>query len=262
MPIPENWPFPVRIHSFGHFALVIDDQPLTIDTKAKNKPLEMLKTLLAPAGRDVSDSALADHLWPDAEGDRALQNFTITLHRLRKLIGYPHAILLKDRRVCLNPDLCWVDIWMLQHLIARADKALDDRKSTVTDLKNMAHRLQAAYRGQFLNAEQAPWAMNLRRQFHGRWSQTAEQLAKRLEHACRWKPALQLYRHGLQIDATAEWACEGALRCGLQLRQFGEALRVYERFSTCFKQTYGSAPSSQIETLRRQLQNQVRKQTL
>lgn len=241
-PTMENWPYKVRIYTLGHFSLLVDDRPVSIKVKGKNKPLKMLKVLIASQGHDIPDSYIADALWPDADGDCALQNFTITLHRLRKLIGYPQALHLKDRRVRLNPDLCWVDLWMLHHLFTKADRVLTDRKSTLADLQRVSERLRAAYKGPFLQTEEAPWAIGPRQRLHERWSQIARQLGKRLERERHWPAAQEAYRHILQIDPVAEWACQGAFRCGIELRQFGDALALYRRFKTHFKQAYGNLP--------------------
>lgn len=213
----------------------------------------MLKALVAPKGHDISDVSLSDDLWPEVEGDRALQNFTITLHRLRKIIGYPQAILLKDRRVCLNPKLCWVDIWVLEDLLVHAETALVDRRINPNELQRIGENLQAAYKGLFLHDEQRPSAIGFRRRLQSRWSQIAEQLGKRLEQDRRWAPAFELYRHALQVEQISEWACQGAMRCGLALGRISEAMTAYDHTKSALRQTHGSPPSPQTDALLRQL---------
>lgn len=66
-------------------------------------------------GQKVPASRLADMLWPDAEGDKALQNLKVALHRLRRLgcregdepVNWVHV---KQGRVSLVRGLCWVDV--------------------------------------------------------------------------------------------------------------------------------------------------------
>ena len=63
----------------------------------------------------VPTTRLADMLWPDAEGDKALQNLKVALHRLRRLgcregdeaVNWVHV---KQGMVSLVRGLCWVDV--------------------------------------------------------------------------------------------------------------------------------------------------------
>jgi len=75
----------------------------------------MLVALICEGGQKVPASRLADMLWPDAEGDKALQNLKVALHRLRRLgcregdepVNWVHV---KQGRVSLVRGLCWVDV--------------------------------------------------------------------------------------------------------------------------------------------------------
>ena len=88
----ENWPWPVRIYTLGHFSVEIDNQPLEFIGKVQKKPLELLKALLALGGRNIRHETLAEMLWPDSDGDDAHHALLTTLHRLRKLIGHDVVI--------------------------------------------------------------------------------------------------------------------------------------------------------------------------
>ena len=44
-------------------------------------------SLIALGGREASEERLSNALWPDADGDLAHESFTITLHRLRRLMA-------------------------------------------------------------------------------------------------------------------------------------------------------------------------------
>ena len=106
-----HWPWPIKISTLGRFAIVIDRNPFQPKRKAPRKPLQLLKVLIALGGTDISESTIMDLLWPDADGDFAYQNFNTTLHRLRSLLQHQDAVLLQDKLVSLNSQLCWVDIW-------------------------------------------------------------------------------------------------------------------------------------------------------
>jgi ATP/maltotriose-dependent transcriptional regulator MalT len=77
------WPWAVAITTLGPFRLERDGAPVPFGRKVQQRPLDLLKALIALGGREVPEAALADALWPDAQGDTALQALATTLHRLR-----------------------------------------------------------------------------------------------------------------------------------------------------------------------------------
>jgi LuxR family transcriptional regulator, maltose regulon positive regulatory protein len=79
----KEWPWPVKILTFGKFELTVDEHPIVFSRKVQQRPLELLKALIAFGGTAVPETTLTDALWPDAEGDAAHQAFGVTLHRLR-----------------------------------------------------------------------------------------------------------------------------------------------------------------------------------
>jgi hypothetical protein len=110
--LPVEWPWSVRVSVVGAFAVVVDGSDLALGpaAKAAAKPLALLRRLALDGGYDgVSAAALASALWP-GQGrvgrDKALET---TLARLRKLLGYPDAILAHERRLRLNPQRVWLD---------------------------------------------------------------------------------------------------------------------------------------------------------
>jgi ATP/maltotriose-dependent transcriptional regulator MalT len=58
----EIWPWPIRVYTFGRFAVIRDDEPLTFSRKVQRRPLGLLKTLIALGGREVREERLIDAL--------------------------------------------------------------------------------------------------------------------------------------------------------------------------------------------------------
>lgn len=259
IPVPENWPFAIRIFTLGGFSLTVDGKPAATEIKGKSKPLEMLKILAIQ--NDMYDASLASALWPDADGDAALRSFAITLHRLRKRLGHPEAVILKDRHVSLNRKMCWADVWMLRDLLDRAAKIMGSGGGSPNELMRLTAQLQAAYKGPLLTGEEAYWAEGPRRHLHDRWTYIAKQLGDLLEQENRWGEADQLYEHTLHMDPSAEWACQGAMRCSLHTGCWGKALAAYGRFKQHLDRHYANPPSPQTEALRKQM-HRFEKETL
>jgi hypothetical protein len=106
-PTLETWPWAIKIHTLGPFALVINDVPLRSTGKAQLKPLDLLKCLIAFGGREVSNVTLTQALWSDAEGDSGRTAFRDAC-RLQNCSGQDDALLLGDGGLTLNTHLVWV----------------------------------------------------------------------------------------------------------------------------------------------------------
>ncbi len=94
-----------RVAEVGRFEVKLDGAPIGVHGKAQKKPLELLKALIAGGGRAVDKARLADFLWPDADGDAALD---MTISRLRKLLGRADALRIEDGKLGLDPQRVWV----------------------------------------------------------------------------------------------------------------------------------------------------------
>jgi hypothetical protein len=98
----ENWPWPLKISTLGRFELLKDGKPIRFSRKTQQKPLSLLKALIAFGGKEVREDQIMDALWPEADGDLAQQSFSTTLHRLRQLLGYEGAIQRQEGKLTLN----------------------------------------------------------------------------------------------------------------------------------------------------------------
>lgn len=197
----DTWPWPVKIYILGRFSLVKDDVPIKFASKAQKKPLELLKALIAFGVRDIAQEKLAEALWPDADGDYAYQNFKMTLHRLRKLIG-AEMLIVEEGKLSLDPRRCWIDLWALQRVMHAQFEATDVRDPD--SLVAVADRARRLYRGPFLGAEDgAPWMLATREHLRNQYVRFMTRLSEHLRAVGRADEALACYHHGLEFDAAA-----------------------------------------------------------
>ena len=127
----EQWPWPVKVYTLGRFGLLVDDRPVEFGRKVQQKPLALLKALVALGGREVPEAKLTEFLWPEADGDLAHNSFEVALSRLRKLLGTDEALTLKEGRLSLSNRQCWVDVWAFARSLGQAEKARKEGKGTV-----------------------------------------------------------------------------------------------------------------------------------
>jgi len=236
MRLPPAWPFAVHIRALGGFELRVQGRRVPL-LPAHNKPLKLLRVLLALGGRDVADSRIEDILWPDAEGAAAHRALITNLQRLRRLLGGNHVVRHRNGRLGLDPCHCWVDIWVLE-------------QGPDGDGPEALIRLLKLYRGDFLRDEEDAWWLLERREHlraeilrhHGR-------LQEHLADAGRWRDLIEWCRRGLEIDEVHEPFYQGLMHAHRQLGRYGEAARVYHRCRRKLRDRLDTSPGPETQAL-------------
>lgn len=244
------WPFRLHVRVLGRFELARDGQPVQFAGKVQQRPLDVLKYVVAAGGEQVDSQPLIDALWPDAEGDAAKASFDAALFRLRKLLGVDHAIRLMGGKLSLDPTLVWTDVHAFDAAVDRAESA---GRGSPPDVAAAASRLIAAYRGALLSDERTPWPASPREALRARYTRTLQRLGERLEHAGHWRSAAELYRRGLEAEPLCEPFCRGLMRSLAQLGDQAEALNAYRRCRELLSIVLGVKPADDTERLHRQI---------
>ena len=247
IPVPESWPWPVKVHALGRFAVHINDKPLKFDGKSKKKPLELLKALIAFGGRAVSEDKLAEALWPDAEADAATRALTTTLHRLRGLIGET-TIARQEGRLTLDARRCWVDAWSFERQLATLESA--SRTQSPDEITELTDKLMVLYRGAFLQGDlERPWVLSTRERLRGKLLRLLESVGTTHARVQRHDQARRCFEKALEIDTLAEGFYRGLMQINLAAGRHAEALSVYRRCRKMLSLHFGCAPSAEIEAL-------------
>ena len=243
----EQWPWPVKVYTLGRFGLLADDRPVEFGRKVQQRPLSLLKALIALGGRDVSEARLAELLWPDADGDMAHHSFTVALSRLRKLLGKEEALVLKEGRLSLSNRHCWVDAWAFERFLGQAEKAGKGGKGTEA-IRHFEKTL-SLYRGPFLAFEELPWAVSLREKLRNGFLGAVTHLGKCYEEAGRWEEAVACYGKGLGADDLAEELYRRLMVCHIKQGQESKALSVYRRCRKMLSSVLGVDPSAETRVI-------------
>ena len=107
---PVSWPWILRIRLFDGFACEgMAASAQENSKKADSKPTQILQYLAAHAPTSVSAQRMADALWPEADGDKAMRSLDVALTRLRQSL--PDAALLTrhDGKIGFDLDRVWCD---------------------------------------------------------------------------------------------------------------------------------------------------------
>jgi LuxR family maltose regulon positive regulatory protein len=242
-PGPEGdtvWPWPLRIRLLGPFELLVNGAPPLFSRKMPRKTLALLRVIIAFGGKDVSEERILDALWPDEEADAAYRSLTAAVRRLREMLGRKAAIRHGGGKLSIDPYSCWVDTWAFEQALESGDDSAIEQAIEM-------------YRGPFLSAEDAPWAVPMRERLRSKYIQAVLAVANRNEQASRHEEAIRCYLRGLDADNLVEAFYQGLMRCYGQLQRRTEAASAYRRLRDVLSVTLGVPPSSVTEQLYQRL---------
>lgn len=246
----ECWPWPVRLFTLGGFRLVRAGEELRTVGKPQKKPLELLKALVAQGTAGAVAQKLAALVWPDADGANLKKTLEITLHRLRKLLGDDDAVLLREGRLALNADQCWVDLWAFERAADRAVACLHAPVPDPIEIERASAHALRLFAGPFLAAEEeASWLLPSRDRALSRFQRLIADLGRCHEQSGRWDAAADLYRHGIEQDNLNEFLYRRLIFCLQKQGRHAEALGVYRRCRELLSIVLGVAPSAETNTL-------------
>jgi len=248
----ENWPWPVKVYTLGRFGLAVDGKVLPFARKTRQKPLLLLKALIALGGREVPEEQLSEILWPDADGDLAHQSLAKTLERLREMLGDDRAVLLRDGRLTLNNRHCWVDVWELERTLGRADAAQKPGGLSPDgeEVARLTDRAIALYGGTFLSGETfCSCIVTHRERLRSKFLRVVARAGRHWEQAGEWEKAMECYRKGMEVDALSEELCRRLIAGKVRLGRHAEAHALYHRFRNTLSSVLGVSPSPDLEAI-------------
>lgn len=252
-----GWPWTLRIVTLGDFRVLQHDQPLKIGRKAPARLLDLLKVLVALGGKGVDVRRLTAIVWPDAEGDAAQASFTNALHRLRKLLGDDSLLDLRDGRLSLDLDRCWVDVLAFEAWCLRrgAVTSHTPQGNPGDEPSSAADRLLDIYRGHFLPQEaDSPWVIPIRERLRSQFERQIVRLGDQLESAHETAAAITLYRRAIEIESLTENFYQRLMRVQAVSGARAEALQTYRRCRNLLSIVLGVSPSvatqAQFERIR------------
>ncbi len=234
----EEWPYPVKIYTFGRFEMLKNNEPLHFAGKEQKKPLELLKALISFGGRDVPEERLTDSLWPDAEGDQARKSFETTLARLRRLLGGEDVLVCRARQLTINPLHCWVDTLAL---VALFDKI---QQAPIEQIVPLCEKAVSLYKGPFLPGDVGiQLTVTCRETLKSRLLRAIGTAGRHYEQAGEWEKGADYFTKGIETDRFAEEFHRGLMICQRQLGNHAAVARIYSRCHSLLKAEFGIEPS-------------------
>jgi DNA-binding SARP family transcriptional activator len=242
------WPWGVRITTLGHFQLMVNDVPRASDGKLPRKTLELLQYVAGSSNLTVAVDRLTAALWPELEGDLARGAFRTALHRLRKLLDDPHAVVFDGASVRFDPAHVWVDAFAFERLVDSVEQQLQRGEGSRAGFD--AAEATALYRGHFLaDQPEASWMLTPQERLRSCFARLSSRFGEYLERAGDTAQARAIYVKAIELHPLHE---ENARRLMTLLRDAGEmsaALEVYRALRQRLSVELGQAPSALTQRL-------------
>jgi TolB-like protein/DNA-binding SARP family transcriptional activator len=232
----------IRVYCLGHFRIERIKSGAPFD-HVQQKPLALLKMLIALGAQHVPQDRIVDSLWPDSDGDAAQTAFTSTLYRLRQLAG-PNALVLRNRQLSLDPEQIWWDVHAFE---AALDELGND--GGATSIQSI-EQLMALYRGPFLAGESEPIEiLSMRERLQGRFLRAIRNAGEGLEQTGRLDAAIDIYGKALEVHPLAEELCQRCMRALVKMGRNAEAANVYQQLRRNMIEQGGAMPSRLTEAI-------------
>jgi len=252
---PAAWPCPVKIFTLGKFQILLDDKPLKKSRKAPHRLLDILKAIIAFGIHEVDIAHVMDAIWPEAEADHAQENFEKGIRRLRRLLGHEQAILMKQGKVSLNGEVCWVDIEAFERFAREGEKVGATSQGDADP--NYDQRAAELYGGPYLGqGHTEPWAQLLRDRLQSRFTKVVMRLNDYWQSKGETDIALDWLQKGIELDPLAEPLYCRLMRGLSDVGRQAEALALYRRCRHHLMKAESRDPSPETQRILRTLQNQ------
>jgi LuxR family transcriptional regulator, maltose regulon positive regulatory protein len=248
-----SWPWPLRVHTLGGFAMERDGAPVKFSRKAPKRLLDLLRLVIVLGGRHADLGRVAATLWPEAGGEEAHDALKAMLHRTRALLG-DEILVVRDNQIAFDERGAWLDTWALEHVVDRIEAQLgagigaphvDDG-----ELEIRRTQLLSLYRGHLFGEAETPfWTLTLRDRLRARFIRSVDALGQRLECIGRAEDAITTYRAGLEHDNLAEELYQRLIACHLARGEPAQALNTYRRCRELLSIVLGLKPSARTEAL-------------
>ncbi len=238
----------VRIRTLGDFYLQIGDRKLYDRHWHGRQSKKLLKAIIVFGGCKVDMEHLAYLLWPDHEGDRAMNNLKMAISRLRQ-VGSDGGevvpwIVVKHKTVSLLKKLCQVDAIDFHQALAKLAGNNDPAA---------LRQALSLYTGDFLPRDEGgAWIIQHRDFLRTRFVDGVLELSSHCLRQHDHETALHFLEQARQSDPLHEGVYARLMEVYLAMGYRGKALEVYHHFRDLLVAELGVAPGRSLEALARQ----------
>jgi LuxR family transcriptional regulator, maltose regulon positive regulatory protein len=253
-PTLAEWPWPLALRGLGEFSVLVRGEPLDRGGgRSAERPLDLLRALLAHGPAALPVATVLQWLWPDSEAADQRKAFDVALLRLRRLLGedkqrdLPGLLRLEGGRLALAAGVVWTDVAALALMLERPLPQGD-----AVALRERADGWLALLRGPLLPDLESPWAQSARERLRQRFALAFGALIDALQPLDEAGALLRL-ETAFDRDPASEMLARRLMRCHMAGGRPGEAARVLRLTSAVLMLTQGLPPAPETRLLAKEL---------
>jgi len=245
-----NWPWPVKVYTMGTFKLEVAGNPVTFSGKVRKKPLELLQAIIALGSNDVNEQMVTDALWPDSDGDLALQTLRKTVSRLRKLMQNDKAVTYGNGKIGLSKRYVWIDVNFFKQASENLARAQFDA-GTPLDKEAVTAWFAAVdfYHENFLPDMNWPFLLPTRENLRRKFLESILCLGRHFELKGLHEQALKYYQRGIEVDNLAEPIARRLINLYGEIGRNADAMRTYRQLRDNLASELGIEPSAKTSKI-------------
>jgi len=235
-PFLHLWPYKVRIYTLRAFKLTMKCNGSEKVLNLQQKPLELLKIIIAHGSYNVPIDLICDTIWPDSDGDAAYKSFKTTLHRLRKNMGDDSYIINHNNTLSLSKE-CWVDALAFWDPLGEINSTNIERAIDLTSY----------YQTPFMNEDiHSPWTFMARSRTGKNHKILLEKIANYFLNKNESTNAIEYFDRALDIDITEEDYYIGLMKCYHHEGRVDHIKATYQRYSDTCQTLLDKEPSERV----------------
>jgi len=213
----------LQVRALGAVEITCDGEPVEGERRAR----ELLLFLLSrPKGATKEQIGAA--LWPGADAARLRNNFHVTLHRLRKMLGRAEWIAVEGETYEIDRKNIDFDVDAFESEARAAIRGGDAARIA---------RTAALYRGDFMeNTSAAGWHEEIRDQLRDLYAATLSALGRARTAAGDLRGATDAYEHLVALNRTDEEATRNLMITLAKQGDTEAATRAYKRLADALRE--------------------------
>jgi len=228
----------LRVRALGTLEIERDGQAIESAAHSGRSRELLLFLLCHPAG--CTKEQIGSALWPDADPAKLRNNFHVTIHRLRKVLGGAEWIVIQgdtyslERRHDIDFDV--------ERFERDARAALRLPENSPEAIAHLAEAVEI-YRGDFFeNGGAGEWHLVIRDRLRELYASALVALGRARVVARDFAAAARDYERLLQLDSLDEQACRNLMTCLARQGDTAAASRAYRRLTQSLRRELDTEP--------------------